>query len=160
MPNLPSLHRRLPLSGYPPRVVDVIPRDIQKDRLDRNRRHLRRELDDVRQVHAFRREIVQKLHEGRTHDVRVAGGGLGGAQVVNVDDGAVALQLAVEEAGEGGEGLCGDLDGEGGGTGGRGGGDGGGRLLGGGEGVVDEGEGVGDVADDGVGAADGEVSER
>lgn len=75
-----------------------------------------------------------------------------------MDDGAVALELAVEEAAEELERGAGDVDvqGAGGGAGCGVGevGEGGLAEL---EAVADQGEGVGDVADDGVGTGDGEA---
>lgn len=85
------------------RVANVVPCDVEEDGLHGDERLLRRELDNVGKVDAADGVLVQALDEGRR------GGGavllLGLAQVVNVHNGAVALELAVDETGQGIDGV-------------------------------------------------------
>lgn len=138
------------------RVVDVVPGDVEEDGLHGDEGHLGREVDDVVEVDAADGELVEALDEGRQ-------GGGGGllllvlAQVVDVDDGAVALELAVEEPAEEFDGGGGNLDVEGLRVRGVGGLGEAGRLLADARGVVDQAESVGDFADNGMRTANGEA---
>lgn len=79
-----------------PGIVYIVPSNIKKNRLHRYQGHLGRELDDVGQIDAACRVLVQALDERFLDNVRRVLLLLLG-QVVDVDDGTMALELAGEQ---------------------------------------------------------------
>lgn len=129
------------------RVVNVIPGHIEENGLHGDERLLGRQLNNVVEVDVSNRIFVQAFHErNRTKGCFLH---LSFAQVVDMDNGAVTLEFAVNELGERRDGVGRHLEiqrrscrvgafGE---------------LRGGltlSEGVVDESERIGDMAGDGV----------
>lgn len=97
-----DIGRRGCCSGCLARVADVVPGHVEEDGLHWDERLFRRELDNVGKVDAAGWVLVQALDEGRIGGAVLL---LGLAQVVDMDNGAVALELAVDESGEGVDGL-------------------------------------------------------
>ncbi len=137
------------------RVANIVPGDVEEDGLDGDEGLFGRELDNVLEVDAASGELVQTLDQRGRGD-----GALGQlllAQIVNVNNGLVAAELAVDEVRELPDGVARDFN-----VGGRASSARGrlGKLLGGKlatiRGVLDEREGVCDVANDGVRASNGQ----
>lgn len=152
-----ALIARGDLGRLPPGIVDVVPRDVQEDGLDGDEGQRGRVLDDVVEVDAGVGVLVEPVDErdGAVDGVRGVGPG---RLLLEVDEGAVALDLAVELGLEGVGRVVGDFDVE---RGARGlllrrGGERGGRALGEDLCVVEEGEGVDVVLGERVRAGDGE----
>lgn len=109
-------------------IPNIIPSHIQEDRLHGDQGHLGRELNHIVQIHASGGVVTQALDE-RGLASRGSVGSFFFTDVVDVDDGAVALELAVEEVVEEEDVFGGDVDVEGAGGVGRGGGELGGGLF-------------------------------
>lgn len=92
-------------------ILDVVPGDVEEDGLRGDQGQLGRVGDDVGEVDAVGGVLVEALDEGGLDDV--VGGAALLAEVFDVDDGAMALEFAVEEGLEERGGLGGDFDVEG-----------------------------------------------
>ena len=135
------------------RILDVVPRNVEKDGLDGHERQLGWVLDDILQVNTACGILAQPIYEGH-RGVHVR---RGVARVLEVDQSTITLDLTVEEGLERLGHARGDLDIErrvGGGL--RGGGEVLRGSLGKGVGMVKEGEGVNGVLGEGVRTGYGE----
>ena len=93
-------------------VVDVVPGHIEEDGLDGDHCLSRGEFHDAVEISPTDRILLQLLHEGKVAFV-FDSLGLPLAQVVDVDNGAVALQLAINHSFNEFKGGRGDIEAQG-----------------------------------------------
>lgn len=81
---------------FPTRIVDIIPCYVEEYRLDGDHGQLGRELDNIGEIHAADGILAETLDERRLDGLGQVLSGVF-AEVVDVDDGSVALELAAEK---------------------------------------------------------------
>lgn len=94
--------------SLPAWIVDVIPRHVQKQRLDRYRLHLWRVCHKIFEIYSVEGIFVKVFYEWRGFDARLRL--VGCVKVVEFDEGPVLCYEAAEEVLEGGDLGGGDVE--------------------------------------------------